>query len=136
MSQCVCLYTIEVTVNSIETPSYDGIFPFGATTFSIMTLNIMTFSTMTLNVLTVSMNGLYVTLSIIQTEHNWHSAHQSSFWALLCWMPHFVYCYAECHYVECDYGKCRILFTDMLSVSMLSLIMLNVAFYLLLWWVS
>ncbi len=24
----------------------------------------------------------------------------------LCWVPHFVYYYAECHYVECRYVEC------------------------------
>ncbi len=27
-------------------------------------------------------------------------------WVSLCWMSHFIYCYAECHYAECRVANC------------------------------
>jgi hypothetical protein len=38
-------------------------------TFSIMTFSIMTFSIMTFSIMTLSIKGLYVTISINDTDH-------------------------------------------------------------------
>jgi hypothetical protein len=44
-----------------------------------------------------------MTLSINNTQHN----NSLALWRmLLCWVPRFVYCYAECHYAECCYAEC------------------------------
>ncbi len=50
----------------------------GATTFSITTFSIMTLSIMTLSIMTLSRMGLFVTHSIIDTLHKWHSAYKPS----------------------------------------------------------
>jgi hypothetical protein len=46
---------------------------YGATTLSIMTLSITTFSIMTFSIMTLRIKGLYVTLSISDSEHRRHS---------------------------------------------------------------
>jgi hypothetical protein len=46
---------------------------------------------------TLSIKGLYVTLSINDTEHN----------TALRYTLHFIYWYAECHYAKYRYAECR-----------------------------
>jgi hypothetical protein len=41
--------------------------------------------------MTLSITGLILTLSVIDTEHKWHAALH----------------YATCHYAECHYAECR-----------------------------
>jgi hypothetical protein len=63
----------------------------GATTFSITTFSIMT----------LSIKGWYMTLSINDIQHNWHSAWKHSIFSeslccvaiylLLCWMPFCIF---------------------------------------------
>ncbi len=45
-------------------------------------------------------------------------------------MPHFIYCYAECHYAECQILFIVLLNAIVLSVGMLFVVMLSVAFYI------
>ncbi len=46
--------------------------------------------------MTLSIKGLFVTLSIHDTEH----------YKALLLVSHFVCCYAECHFAECHYAEC------------------------------
>ncbi len=48
--------------------------------------------------MTVSIKGLFVTLSIHDTQH--YNA------LLLCQVSRFISCYAECHFAECHYAEC------------------------------
>ncbi len=60
----------------------------GATTLGITTLSIMT----------VSIRSFYLTVSIKDTQH---SSALLLCLVSLCWVSHFIYYYAECHYAEC-----------------------------------
>ncbi len=71
---------------------------------------------------TLSMKGLFETLKRNDTKHKWSSITTC---VLLCWMPHFIYCYAECHYPECHGALLG--FTATLSI------MLSPLFFLLCW---
>jgi len=67
-----------------------GLYILRATTLSVMTLSTTTFIIMTLNI-----KGLFVTLSINNTQHA-----LSLCWVSLCSISHFIYCYAMCRYAE------------------------------------
>ncbi len=72
------------------------------------------FSISTLSIMTLSVRGLYVTLSISDSQHKWHSTLQLWHYAEC----HYAECRvlfiimaechcAECHYAECHYAECR-----------------------------
>ncbi len=85
----------------------------GATTLSITTLNIMAFNITIFSIATLSINGVYVSLSMPTTQHMWLSAYVTAYVALsicdsqhmwhsaytiqhnnaltLLWMLHFIY---------------------------------------------
>ncbi len=54
---------------------------------------------MTLSTMPLSIKGLYVTLSIDDTQH--------AYALPLCSVSHFMYYYAECHYADFHYADCR-----------------------------
>ncbi len=62
---------------------------YGATTLSLMTLNIM---------------GSFTTRNINDTQHK---QSELQYYVTLYWVSRFFYCYAECHYAGCRYGECR-----------------------------
>ncbi len=82
----LCLFSF---ILSLSLPlSYSG----GATTFSIMT-----FSITTLDII-----GLVEKLSKNDTHHKWrHNNALPLCWMSLCWVLHFIYCYAECWVFWC-----------------------------------
>ncbi len=45
--------------------------------------------------------GLFFRINDMQ--HN----NLSLYWMSLCWVPHFIYCYVECHYAECHNAECH-----------------------------
>ncbi len=69
--------------------------------------------------MTLSIRGLFVKLSISDSELKWHSGLQGSYIMLSVIMSRsrFIYLYAECHYdecrfdeshyAECHYAECR-----------------------------
>jgi hypothetical protein len=64
--------------------------------------------------MTLCIWGLYVTLSISDTQHKQHSAQQCSaiMRSVISLSVTFYYhyaesCYAECRYDECRYAECR-----------------------------
>ncbi len=85
-------------------------------------------SVTTISMTTLCAKGLFVTLSINDTQHNKTFIMLSfEFHLLLCWMSSywvssFIYCYAECHCTESDV----MLFVGMLCVDMLCVVMLCV----------
>jgi hypothetical protein len=50
---------------------------------------------------TLSIMGLFVTLSINDTQHN-----NNLQWVPLYWISHFIYCNTKCHYEGCIYAGC------------------------------
>jgi hypothetical protein len=55
--------------------------------------------TTTLSITTLSIKGLYVTLSVSDSQHNNALP--------IFWVSRFIYYYAECHYTKCHYAACR-----------------------------
>jgi hypothetical protein len=76
-----------------------------------------------------------MSLSTNNTQHS-----NSLYWVPLCWVSHFIYCYAECrytvcHYTECHYTECHfsechyavlLCWLSLCWVAMLNVIMLNI----------
>ncbi len=59
----------------------------------------------TLSIKTFSIKGIEPNDSINDTQHN---NNLPLYWVSLCWVPHFIYCSAECHFDEYCYavGHC------------------------------
>ena len=69
--------------------------------------------------MTLSTNDIAQTmLSISDTQHNNI--------LILCWVSHFIYCYAECHYAACLFAECHYAECPMRNVIMRNVIMLHV----------
>jgi hypothetical protein len=62
---------------------------------------------MTFSIMTLSLNGLFATISIRDTQHNGTQNNNTQHWVPLCWVLRFIYCYAECRYADCHYAECR-----------------------------
>jgi hypothetical protein len=94
-----------LTISSIwfrMTPTPFSRFIDGARTLSITTFSITTLSITTLSITTLSKKCLYVTLSINDNQHKWHSI------------------------MVCHYAECRVSFIFMPNVIMLSVFMVSV----------
>ncbi len=65
---------------------------------------------MTFSITTLSIRSSYVTLGISDSQHKRPLA------LPLCWVSHFIFYYAECHYAERRYAEC----CSAISVSKLS----------------
>jgi hypothetical protein len=114
--------TLSIMKLSIKTFS---IMKLSIMTLSIKTLNIMKLSLTTFSIKTLSIGGLYVTISISDSQHKWHSALQCSAILLCVIMLSFAFyllmlnvimlsfafylllCHAECQYAECCFAECR-----------------------------
>jgi hypothetical protein len=63
----------------------------------------MTLSITAFRITTLSIKGLFVTLSMKDTQRKRHLDNNNAIVLSVA----FIYCYAECRYAECHHAKCR-----------------------------
>jgi hypothetical protein len=92
--------TLSITTRSITRLSINGLLE----TFSIMAINIRTLTITTLYHYT-ECRILFIVMSNVSMLSV--AFHLLLCWMSLCWVWHFIYCYAECHYAKCCYPECH-----------------------------